>query len=405
MGDTHIGASNFKLDQRHKDFLRVFEEAIDICIDLKVDFVIHSGDLFDTGRPSFKELIFVIEQLKKLKENNIPFLTVAGSHDVYIHETPLSLLEKIGLLTNLSNPRYLVPKGDVVLLNGASIKNTFIAGVPGFKGNVKEKYSMIKPNIPNNVFSIFIFHHIISDVEDAGSFADLPLSSLPKGFDYYAGGHWHRKNIFEYNKKPVVYPGSTEYTDSLDMLKSKEKGMFLVEVPEEKTKKLKLKWIKLNAREVVFKEIELNNLTPIEATNKLFKEIPKHGRDSILILKLKGRINGLKSQINFNRVLKESEINGFIYCKLFLSELSDEAGEEYQEIKNKTIKEIEYEFLKKQKYDDVTIKLAQELINLLGKEQTPKELILNQEECIKMIDKLFLNKELNDFMKSKEGVK
>ncbi len=405
LSDTHIGASNFKLEQRHKDFLRVFEEAIDISISEGVDFIIHSGDLFDTGRPSFKDLIFVIEQLKKLKEKEIPFLTIAGSHDIYIHETPLSLLEKIGLIINLSNPKYLIQRGEKAILNGETIKNAFICGVPGFKGNIKEKYSLLEPNKPQNVFSIFLFHHIISNVEEANSFADLPMSSLPKGFDYYAGGHWHRKNIYEYNKKPVVYPGSTEYTDSLDMIKSNEKGMFLIEIPENKNEKLKIKWIKLTAREIVFKEINVNNLTPIEATNKILKEIPKHGRDSLLILKIKGKLKGLKTQINFNRILKESEINGFLHCKTMLSELSDEAGEEYQEIKDKTIREIEYDYLKKQKYDEITIKLAQELIRLLGKEQSQNELSLSQEECINLIDKTLLSSEIKGLNKKLEGEK
>ena len=62
-GDTHLGRRNFKLEEREKDFENAFKQVIDFAIREKVDFVIHSGDVFDTGRPRYKVVNFLVSQL------------------------------------------------------------------------------------------------------------------------------------------------------------------------------------------------------------------------------------------------------------------------------------------------------------------------------------------------------
>ena len=52
LADTHLGYRQFGLIEREKDFYEVFEKITDKIIEEKVDFVIHSGDLFDNSRPS-----------------------------------------------------------------------------------------------------------------------------------------------------------------------------------------------------------------------------------------------------------------------------------------------------------------------------------------------------------------
>lgn len=52
LADTHLGYRQFGLLEREKDFYEVFDKIIDKIIEEKVDFVIHSGDLFDSARPS-----------------------------------------------------------------------------------------------------------------------------------------------------------------------------------------------------------------------------------------------------------------------------------------------------------------------------------------------------------------
>ncbi len=65
--DTHLGYGAFsKLDvseginQREADFYSAFQQAINRMIELKPDFVVHSGDLFDTVRPQNRAIDFAL---------------------------------------------------------------------------------------------------------------------------------------------------------------------------------------------------------------------------------------------------------------------------------------------------------------------------------------------------------
>ena len=58
--------------REEKDFYEVFELIIDKIIEENVDFVIHSGDLFETARPSPNALLTFQKGLLRLKGAGIP---------------------------------------------------------------------------------------------------------------------------------------------------------------------------------------------------------------------------------------------------------------------------------------------------------------------------------------------
>ena len=55
LADTHLGYRQFGLLEREKDFYKI-DKIIDKIIE-KVQFLIHSGDLFDSARPSPSALL------------------------------------------------------------------------------------------------------------------------------------------------------------------------------------------------------------------------------------------------------------------------------------------------------------------------------------------------------------
>lgn len=385
IGDAHIGASNFKLEERKLDFYRVFEEAIDNCIENNVDIVVQTGDLFDTGRPAVQDIVFAIEQLSRLKKIGIPFFTVPGSHDVYLHETPISILEKLGLVINVGSSKYFEQTPDATKHIGEVYGNYFVAGMPGYRSNVKKRYENLKIDVPDNKFSIFIFHHIVTSAPGTEFFSDIPMTLLPVDFNYYAGGHWHRQFTGEYNGAPVIYPGAIEHTDSAEMENVKERGMYIVDI---ESKLIKPKWIPFVTRDIVTMTLKFKDLNPREIVSRAIREIPKTESGSILLLRLKGNlVDGRRSEINRLSIESMAKERGFLHCKIYLNDVVDNSGEEFQETKGKTLHEIEREYLEKQKYDFGTIQLAQEVMNLLGTSQTPKEMEINQEKCVTMIDK------------------
>ncbi len=86
LADTHLGYRQYGLIEREKDFYEVFDKVIDKIIEEKVDFVIHSGDLFETARPSPMALLTFQKGLLKLKGAGIPMYAIAGNHDVVMRK-------------------------------------------------------------------------------------------------------------------------------------------------------------------------------------------------------------------------------------------------------------------------------------------------------------------------------
>ena len=79
--DLHLGYSQYGLEARRQDFDNAFAEIVEKTLQLKPDFMIVAGDLFHEARPSNVTLENAIRNFKRLRDAEIPILTVDGSHD------------------------------------------------------------------------------------------------------------------------------------------------------------------------------------------------------------------------------------------------------------------------------------------------------------------------------------
>ncbi len=359
-GDTHLGGSNFKLREREQDFLDVFKQVIDYCVKERPDFVIHSGDIFDKGKPGNEILLFLINQLKRLKKLNIPFLIVPGSHDVSVDGTFIDVLDKVGLLINVAKKEnYLINENEIIL-KGIDIGPAVIYGMPGRRANVKKIYEMLRPKLSNK-FNIFVFHHMVSEIESP--FSDIPISLLPKGFDYYAGGHWHEHEIFTYFNRPVVYPGSLEYTDLSVIENGRQRGFIHYKDGE-------INFVKVKTRDVQLLRINCNNLTPDECVNKCISNI-NESSNGLIVIKLHGILkSGRRSEIDIEKIKEFSRSKGWLHCIVQTSDLVNPGVV----LSFKSVDEVEKEVLKSKGYNEKEIETGLMLLNELGKEYTPSEL-------------------------------
>ncbi len=373
-GDTHIGRKNFKIDERDNDFKSAFSQVIDRAIEEKVDLIIHTGDLFDAGRPEIKEIIFVIEQLKRVKEKKIPFLAIAGSHDIGTKNTFLNILDRVGLLINLTNPRYYSNLDGRIELNGEEVGEVYVCGIPGRKGEIEEILRAIKVEPMRDRFNIFVFHHIIDDINSM--FSDFKKSLLPKGFDLYISGHWHERFETEVYGKKLLYPGSTERCDFREM-HSKSKGFYLFD-----TESKRYRFVELKIREAIIKEITIKEKSPSEIVNLLRDEVREEGKGRMLFFVLKGKVKGgLKSEIDREAIYELAKEKGYLFCKIYTGSLEN-PDEEFVDVKGRSIAEIEKEFLKNKGFDEKEIKIGQYIINLLGSKKgvDTKQVIKKLEE-------------------------
>jgi DNA repair exonuclease SbcCD nuclease subunit len=378
VSDTHLGKSNFKLKQREKDFYKAFGQSVDIAIKEKVDFVIHTGDLFDEGNPSHAAMIQAIRQLSRLKNRSIPVFVVAGSHDMSVDETVISILEEIGLVTNLSRPEYYDVQ-EKIIVKGVNHGGVFICGVAGRQANIHEIFKNLEASPESKLadYKIFMFHHTISEISTM--FMDIPSSALPKGFDYYAGGHWHSAFSTKHAGGVIHYPGSTEYTDATDMESPLKKRVLVVNT---ETREVKPAFLK--TREFIVERVDCEALKPREVTDKCLSLI-KPCEGAVLLFRLEGRLSeGNKNMVDRQLLREKAKSKGYLHCKTYLSELLNP-----QETRRKvgSSKNVEEEYLKAKGYTRKEIGVAKLIIETLGKNLKKEELGKAREIIIKEFER------------------
>ena len=106
VGDTHIGQV-YKNDTRNNDIKEAFTQMVDYALSERIDFIVHSGDLFDSGNPPLDSLLFVTDELNRLKSAGIPIFVIPGSHDVGVgeEESIIELFHRNKLLINLNSKK------------------------------------------------------------------------------------------------------------------------------------------------------------------------------------------------------------------------------------------------------------------------------------------------------------
>ena len=253
LADTHLGYRQFGLIEREKDFYEVFEKVIDRIIEEKVDFVIHSGDLFETARPSPIALLTFQKGLLKLKGSGIPMYAIAGNHDIVMRNDsipPQVIFKKLGLkVISPINTNYM--HGDI-----------FIAGLPFYQSSqakiLKSKLAELSKKAANHEKSVLVLHQGIDKY--FGYNYELEIGDLPDNFNYYAMGHVHKYINDNFGKGKLVYPGSGEIwkTNELKDYHENGKGFMVVDMDSEKPL---VKRVKIDIpREFIKRSLDYNEL-------------------------------------------------------------------------------------------------------------------------------------------------
>jgi len=87
IADTHLGYSAYRkisdngFNQREEDVILSFLDAVDKILELRPAVVIHSGDLFDSVRPTNRIVRIGIEQLLRIYNAKIPLVLISGNHE------------------------------------------------------------------------------------------------------------------------------------------------------------------------------------------------------------------------------------------------------------------------------------------------------------------------------------
>ena len=277
ISDTHLGLIQYGLEEREQDIYDSFNQAINISIQDKVDFVIFAGDIFHTPNPSGTAILQMANALKRLKENEIESFFVLGEHDISrVRSTPIPYVYH-----NLEFSKY-VGRGEPVYY-----KDVMIVGFDKIRKNemtgLEEKFSRMESLADKHKgHKILVLHQGITEVNKFAG--EVNSTDLPKNFTYYAMGHLHDKFLKQYDhlKGPLAYPGSTEMTTS-EGIKETEKGFFKVDISDDEAKP---EWIKLNTRPQISLKTEFENID--SAIKELNEKISGLEKKPIIEIKIHG---------------------------------------------------------------------------------------------------------------------
>ena len=277
--DSHLGAGKNHpkkgksgLTLRQEDIINSFIDTIDKIIELKPDFCIYAGDLFDNVRPFNKIIAIAGEQFHRLAEQNkIPTVLIAGNHDAPKQPHIGAAVEIFKQIENLH------VAGDSKLKK-VIIKDTCIFALPHCLSHDFLKIEMDKL-VPdeNYKYNILVMHGVASGMPEF-SMADLgeqeiPLNLMDK-FDYTALGHFH--NYCKVSST-AWYAGSTERLSQAE--RESEKGFLEVNLEP-----FQVQFHKIKTREMVdIKVIDANGKRGDELAIHIKSEVEKAGNTNKII--------------------------------------------------------------------------------------------------------------------------
>lgn len=249
LADTHLGYSAYRkitdagFNQREEDVINAFSDTIDEVIKIHPDLVIHSGDLFDSVRPTNRILQKGIEILLRLYKNDIPLVIITGNHETpkQIYKGSVyAILDSLPFDKKVKDPatgQELSTKMFNVVYRETYEHFIFpgvtIHAIPQCSNDQqfrKELANLAKIERPKKSKHILMLHAGISDIDQFahGESNELLIDVgwLNKmAFDYVALGHFHGRVRVTKN---AWYAGSSERM-SFNEVNENHKGGLLID--------------------------------------------------------------------------------------------------------------------------------------------------------------------------------
>ena len=295
MADIHIGAHK---DKRLMELeIQAFNESIDICINQGVKFIIIAGDFFDKPVPELEQVKKIIEKLIELSQLNIPVYVIYGSHDYSPgQDSMIDLLEAAKLIVKIYNPKSVNGKIRLEMYQDRET-GVKLAGISARKVGLEKTYfeKLDREYLENqDGFKIFVFHSGIEEfkpslLKGAMDMECIPINWFPKGFNYYAGGHIHKRNKIDHqNYQNIVFPGPSFIgwgtKDYTDVANGEKRGFYIVSCEDNKIIDNGIEFIEIKKIEGNFIEFDVTGKRSKQVNNEINKKLEDEEVDNKLVV-------------------------------------------------------------------------------------------------------------------------
>jgi len=397
LADCHIGANRDPVLEKLE--LAAFSTAMEICVQERVNFVLISGDLFHANLPDMHVANEAVKKMKLVRDAGIPIYVIYGSHDYSPNATSIiDILDSTGLIKK-------VVKGEVV--DGKLRLEVFtdpktrakLVGISGRKAGLEKNYFEILDREgleAEQGFKIFAFHSAVSELkpELLAQMESIPVSLLPKGFDYYASGHVHKRTESGFpGYDRVVFPGTlfAGYPRDLeDTAKGEVRGFYIVyfdDIVQD------VKFFEVSVCGFEYFEYDVTDKNSVQARKALLEKLGDlEVKDKIAVVKIKGTLSGGKtSEVSSSEIRDLLKTNGALDVIVNRYGLSSKdytavtvMGEDIAAVESRLLREnigavkVSVEELKA----DKGANLAVELLKILRQEQRVNETKKDYEERV-----------------------
>lgn len=310
MSDVHIGA--FRQPELKRLVLDAFEAAVDACARAGVDFVVISGDIFDSNIPDLASVKRATLKMKQAVDLGMRFYVVYGSHDFSPNYASIvDVLESAGIFVKAEKAR---EAGDSLQLDFVSDPTgAKICGISGKKLSMdREDYTSLerKELERERGFKIFVFHGALEEMkpEKLEMMEAMPASMLPQGFNYYAGGHVHRRALASLpGRANIAFPGplfATDYAELEELARGVGRGFYIVDFNGGAVNSVEFQPVK------VCEVVEIHQSAEGKSASEVTEGLMGHAirtdlRGKVVLLRVEGQLSaGRTSDVDFFRVKK-----------------------------------------------------------------------------------------------------
>ncbi|MCM0598827.1 metallophosphoesterase family protein [Periweissella fabalis] len=217
--DVHLGHPFTGLNNVPNNLMQQVEQAtftsfiklIDFALANAVDFVVITGDLFDTQHQSVQVLDFLVAQFKRLAIQDIMVYLSFGNHDFNQTIAEFDFGSNVTLFSgDVTVKHQTTQHGESVNIVGFSYQQQHV------KAKVIDQFPM-KETVD---FQIGMYHGAID-----GPYAPFSITDMrAKHYDYWALGHIHKRQVLA-QQPYIIYPGNLQ---GQNIKESGMKGFYLV---------------------------------------------------------------------------------------------------------------------------------------------------------------------------------
>ena len=320
MSDIHLGTHR---EPALRELERkCFAEAMDMCVREAVDFLLISGDLFHVGIPDLGVVNDAVKKMRELRDAKIPIYAIYGSHDYTPTGTSvIDILHTAGILTNITRSSM---EGGQLRLKMFTDPETGakLTGIAARKIGLESKHYEIldRESLEKETgFKVFAFHSGLTQFKPdyLSEMETIDIENLPKGFDYYAGGHIHVRGEYHLpGYQRVVFPGPlfTGYgaRDLETTVRGERRGFYVVEFDD---RFRRMQFMQVAGFLGAYLDLDVGGKNAMEANKELQEKAGRlEVKDKVVVLRVAGELAGGKTtELDFHAARNDMTARGALW--------------------------------------------------------------------------------------------